>query len=154
MKVEISAKEYTRKMKELAKIIRSSAWKKECADFVINMIRTRTKLGYGVSETGGTKKKLKALSPSYKKFRKLNPPKGEFATPDTSNLTNTGSMLNSITGKITSEGIQMDLKNNEEREKAMMNSINGRDFMLLSKAEQKQLEQFMKKRLLAEFKKI
>lgn len=60
-----------------------------------DIVRLRTRLGSGVETEGGTKKRLKPLSESYRKRRKkadLHPD----TAPNKSNLTFTGQMLDSL----------------------------------------------------------
>lgn len=65
--------------------------------FAADLIRKRTRLGYGVDRQFGSKSKLKALSPRYVKFRKQYNLLAQSTTPKKSNLTLTGQMLDSVT---------------------------------------------------------
>lgn len=65
------------------------------------LIKKRTRLGYGVSEVGGTKEKLEPLSEPYKKQRK-----GKISGPTTpakSNLTYSGELLDDLQPSIRME---------------------------------------------------
>lgn len=74
------------------------------AKFIINMIRIRTRLGYGVSENDGRKKKLLPIKESTIEERKRLRKHGrlsEETAPTRSNLTRTGELLESLTYKIS-----------------------------------------------------
>lgn len=65
------------------------------------MIRKRTRLGYGAKKSGSEKSKLKELKPGTKDSRKKLSQRGElseFTSPNKSNLTRTGQLLNSVDG--------------------------------------------------------
>lgn len=74
----------------------------EYASILADLIRVRTRLGYGAKTEGGPKGKFRELSKAYKKQRKK---KGVASTTSAnkSNLTNTGKMLDSLKGKGTGE---------------------------------------------------
>lgn len=62
-------------------------------------MKLRTRLGYGVAETGARRERLKALKDTYIERRKRDKEDGtlsERTTPSKSNLTRTGQMLDSI----------------------------------------------------------
>lgn len=73
-------------------------------DFTALLIVKRTRLGYGVNDNFGEKKKLAGLSLNYIKARKRN---GVDSTSSAkkSNLTKTGQMLKSVKAKYKSKGI-------------------------------------------------
>lgn len=71
------------------------------AEKIANQIRKRTRLGFGVKERGGKQEKLAPLADSTKKGRQYAKKKGELnsqTTPNRSNLTRTGELLDSIVG--------------------------------------------------------
>lgn len=76
---------------------------RDIGDFTVKRIQSKTRSGKGID--GRTEKKLKELSPNYKKYRKKLSKgplvKGqvdtEFFRPNTSNLTLTGQMLRALT---------------------------------------------------------
>jgi hypothetical protein len=96
---------------DISKIIESKIKKlvnKQLMEFigerVKDIIRKRTKIGYGItseSKTRSVSKKLKPLSSAYVKYRKKVGVKGEYGSPERSNLTNTGQMLDAI--KVTAQ---------------------------------------------------
>jgi hypothetical protein len=65
-------------------------------NFTANLIRKRTRLGYGVDRQFGVKQKLKPLSPRYVSARKKFKDLSNATTPKKSNLTLTGQMLDSV----------------------------------------------------------
>jgi hypothetical protein len=65
-------------------------------EFAADMIRIRTGLGYGVAWPGAKRSKLKELSEEYVEARKSFSELSGFTTPERSNLTRTGQMLESI----------------------------------------------------------
>ncbi len=77
------------------------------AEYAIDLIVKRTRLGYGVSRQFGSKTALKKLSKDYIDSRKKSKSLFELARPSFSNLTRTGQMLssmaivNSRNGKVT-----------------------------------------------------
>ena len=122
-------------------------------------IRRRTRAGYGTDTNGGNKSRLAALTDEYKKARRRMPLSTE-TSPNKSNLTQTGSMLDSLefvrVGKF--EGIVVptgsDEKGVSNADKALYVTDQGRPFMFLSKAETKRLEDTLRKRLNDIIKKI
>lgn len=71
----------------------------ETAMFMINQIRTRTRAGFGVAKSGGAVSRLKGLSGDYRRHRRSLRRRGQLSrltTPNKSNLTLTGQMLDSI----------------------------------------------------------
>lgn len=106
----------------------------------VKLIKKRTRLGFGVSEHGKPKKKLKKLSSGYVSARKRNKPKGP-TTPSKSNLTLSGDMLDDLEATEKSDGtIEIGFSNKKEEEKAGWVSED-RPFNNLSKSEIKQLQQ-------------
>lgn len=102
------------------------------------LIKKRTRVGYGVAGPGATKSKLKPLSEPYKKQRKAD---GVAATtsPNKSNLTNTGKMLDNI-GAVASKGkVTIGFSDADQEQKAEWVTEGGRPFNSLSDAEIKQL---------------
>ena len=69
---------------------------KPTAQFAIDVIVKRTRLGYGVNRQFGQKEKLKKLSSRYIKFRNTFGKLDELTGPKRSNLTLTGQMLKSM----------------------------------------------------------
>lgn len=76
---------------------------KKVGDFAALLVVKRTRLGYGVEENFGEKKKLAALSINYVKSRKKNGV-DSTTTAKKSNLTRTGQMLKSVKAKYKGQG--------------------------------------------------
>lgn len=74
----------------------SPANMRKLAKMASDMIRTRTRLGFGVKTLGGKRQKLAPLKPSTKKSRKANPNLSGLTSAGKSNLTETGQLLDSI----------------------------------------------------------
>ena len=126
----------------------------DTGDEAANLIRKRTRLGYGVAEKGGTKKRLNNLTEKYAKRRKhlIN---NSLTTPKKSNLTQTGEMLDSLCAKKKSDNtVEITFSSEEAMDKATWNTDKGRPFNNLSKAEIRQLKQSLQDRLDKILKKI
>ena len=124
----------------------------------IRLIVQRTLQGFGVAEDGGSRERLKPLSPEYVEFRRRYSSElsGE-TSPTKSNLTLSGQMLESMqvlqvgNGRVTvgpkgsrSGPFASDLSNDELAR--IVQRV--RPFNHLSKQEQDQLLQLVRKRLL------
>jgi hypothetical protein len=116
--------------------------------FMIQKIAVRTRLGYGVNDNLAEKSKLNKLSNPYKEFRKSYPFLSDLTTPNKSNLTKTGSMIDSLKVKdfrknairIGPTGFDRDGVSNSS--KAFMQEKMGRVFLRLSAQEVKQVRIF------------
>lgn len=95
-KVNADLKKFFDKLTKQTKDARSKSVYKFLADELIKIIVKRTRLGYGVDNTLGTRSKLKALSPRYIKARKDYLDIDSTTRPSKSNLTLTGQMLRSM----------------------------------------------------------
>ena len=111
-------------------------------------IRIRTRLGYGVNVIGGNKAKLRPLSPNYIEYRKLFKGLSGEARAKKSNLTLTGSMLDSLavtsvgSNSITIEPTGSDKFNVSNQNKAAWQQKQGRNFLSLSRQEIKAAREF------------
>lgn len=148
---------------------------KKIADFAANLIKKRTRLGYGSEDR--KKGKLKKLSESYKQQRagKVAFARGKYGqtysykpeekpklstatTPAKSNLTNSGQMLDSIKGRSPADGyiqIYMDSKRNDGLTNQEVREFSEKDrpFFELTEAERKQISREVREELRIEFKK-
>ena len=116
----------------------------DVGEAAVELIKKRTRLGFGVAEKGGRKKRLDKLSEGYKKSRKRHKPTGP-TTASKSNLTRSGGMLDDLEAKEKSDGkIHIDFSSADSQDKAGWVS-DDRPFNNLSKAEIKQLEQQLDK---------
>lgn len=95
-KAQLALKKITQRLQNVL----GSATKNEelmsVAKFTIDLIVKRTRLGYGVDQNFGTKRKLKPLSEKYKDYRRGFPSLSPTTTPGRSNLSLTGQMLDSM----------------------------------------------------------
>lgn len=121
------------------------------ADFIIRMIRVRTRLGYGVEENEGSKKKLKSIKETTIEERKRLLKRGELSsetTPSRSNLTRTGELLESITYKISKINfLTILIPNRKHKDSSATNAEiaryqeeSGRTFFKLSSSEINQIK--------------
>lgn len=125
--------------KKLKKIVQESSVKalEPVGRIAIDIIRKRTRQGYGVSKQGGSKQELKAFDPkgSYIKFRRRNRGRlSSFTSPGKSNLTFTGQMLLGMVQK--RQGKSVILTFDSQRNKDVAGHVSGaRPFMFLAKEE-------------------
>jgi hypothetical protein len=121
---------------------------REIGDIIADLVRTRTRLGFGVNAVGTPKVPLKPLAESTKKARRRNRNLSPLTSPSKSNLTQTGALLESLSVIESSLregyleiGPQGSRKhgslNNEEVGKAV--AQRGRSFTPLSSTELKRL---------------
>lgn len=116
----------------------------------------RTKLGYGVDKEGAPQKKLKPLTEGYKKARKghLSKKLSSDTTPARSNLTLSGDMLNDMEVTVKGDKVSIGFGSKHSKDKVEWNSINGRDFFHISKAQIMALTKQIKDRISQILKKI
>lgn len=126
--------------KAIRDIVSSSSLEKIASDLP-ERIKVRTRLGYGVSKTGGPREKLKPLSSSTQRSKNYKKNRGELSdqtTPRRSNLTDTGQLLDSLEVKSERNGeVQIRPKGNRNTEVARYVTDGGRPFLDLSKPELK-----------------
>lgn len=172
------------KIRQVAVLVEKEAQKllstentRKFAEFGADIIRKRTRLGYGVAQNGGSRFRLKPLADSYIQQRRgqvifykdkngkvrrvpvrgnIRPRKklSDKTTPGKSNLTFTAQMLDSIQGKVTGPG-RGQIEPTGTRDDGESNQTiaqyaheNGRPFLFFSNNEIKQLEQFLNNILL------
>jgi hypothetical protein len=115
---------------------------------LIGKIAVRTRLGSGVNNHLDEKSKLKPLSPKYKEFRKGYAHLSNMTKPKMSNLTLTGSMIDSLAIKaIGKNSIRIgptgtDRNGVSNSSKAYWQEKAGRIFLRLSRQEVKQARIF------------
>jgi hypothetical protein len=121
---------------------------KAIGGFLIEKIAIRTRLGYGVNDHLDEKSKLKSLSPKYQQFRKGYRYLHGMTTAKKSNLTLTGSMIDSLMIKsIGKNSIRIgptgkDRNGVSNSSKAYWQEKAGRVFLRLSRQEVKQARIF------------
>lgn len=104
---------------------------------VAQLVKTRTRKGFGVSANLAPQKRLKGISESYKKQRKRLAAQGRLSgetTVNRSNLTKSGDMLDDITHTSTTNTATIFIKGSKNRGKAERGAKE-RPFMNLSKSE-------------------
>lgn len=132
-------------------IVYSPKGSKFYGQFIIDMIKLRTRLGYGVDRDGAQREKLKPLSEKYIKARGKNSLSSE-TSKGKSNLTFSGQLLNSLTiisanvknVVIGAVGSRRDSKANNA-EVAGYVAEQGRKFLNLSNVEKKRLADQIKR---------
>lgn len=168
VKLKNAAKELNKILNKALNEIQSESFIGELADESEELVRKRTRLGFGVDTPGGKKKKLEPLKDSYvqqrrnkvafyKDSQKITHPitkvtrkmtLGKGTRPKKSNLTRTGQMLEELTSKIKRTAgrilITLTFKSSESRQKAEYahkgsENRKKRIFMNLSKAEGNQI---------------
>lgn len=144
--------------KELKESLNNSRMK-EIGDFVLEKIRVRTRLGYGVSAHKSAREKLKPLADVTKEIRKGFKASGklsEFTSPGKSNLTFTGQMLDGLSVKVQSMGkVLVEITGNRKatrdpkaprtnKEVARKVTDEGRPFMFLTDKDYKAVVNFVR----------
>lgn len=129
------------------------------ANEMADSVRIRAQLGGSVENTGSKKKAFKALSDSYKQQRKKFSGLSDKTTPNKSNITRTGQMIESIRGKGKANGFLLELAGSRDdgltNEKvAGFVEEQGRPFMNLSDIELKKLARLLEENLADEINKI
>ena len=117
----------------------------DLSDLSIDILYKRVKSGLGVdsdTKDNPSKRKLKPLKPSTIDARRKKGVRGKFGSPNVSNLTDTGQMLDSMVTKVKGDGYQLLIPNSprtdgkKNRDVAGYVSENGRPFFALTRDEQ------------------
>lgn len=129
--------------------INSNAAMQRLGVYLISVIKRRTRgQGKGVAQPGGNSAKLKKVSDKYAKWRLKQPRHPEAATGKSSNLTQTGKMLDALSIKrATRTELFIGFKNQRESDKADWVAEAGRPFLFLSGKEIKDAASFVKSSL-------
>lgn len=123
---------------------------KEVADLSKDLVKTRTKRGFGVNESGDKATRLKGLSESYKKQRRRLKRQGKLAgdtTPQKSNLTKKGKMIADVESRASTAKAEVFIKDESSRKKAELQAQQGREFMNLSKSEIDKVKKLLEKKI-------
>lgn len=112
-----------------------------------NLIQRRTRLGFGVEDSGTPKKKLVPLAPSTIKSRQYKKGLGklsELTNPPKSNLTETAAMLDSLKGTAKKGVITVEPVGDRNKKLAAIHTLGGpnlpaRPFLNLAQEDIKQL---------------
>lgn len=158
-KINAIRKRYENAFREIVQVTKTPRFLNPIAEIIAERVRIRTRLGYGVDREGGEKKKLKALSPKYIDYRKKNKAiLYNQTTPRKSNLTFSGQLLDSISGRSNPRGIVIYLKDRRNDGKKNVDIKNyqeekGRPFFYLTRQEIVNTEREYRQRVYAEMKK-
>ncbi len=143
-----SIDKFVKRLNSTIERVNGPAEMRAIGDFMIEKIRVRTQLGNAVMENLTEKSKLKPLSKKYIEQRKVFSSLSSMTTPKRSNLTRTGSMLDSLKIKSMSKtAIRVgptgaDMFGVSNSSKAYWQEKMGRIFLRLSFAEVKQIRIF------------
>lgn len=125
------------------------------ADKAVEMMKTRARLGMGVSDYSAPQQKFEKLTPGTIDNRRRMKKQGTLAgqtTPAKSNLTATGELLDSIKYVASGKTIEFYLAGPRNQKVATLVSVS-RPFFNLSKAEVNRLAQEIEQALIAHIKK-
>lgn len=152
-----TADEFKRAYDRAMKRAFSAAQMTKYGEFAAEMIKLRSRLGFGVSTEGGNRNRFAELSKSYKEERAQDRKSGKLSsltTPNRSNLTRTGQMLESLGVKKLKDGeVKIGPKGKRlgesitNEEVGVFVSAAGRVFNNLSKTELKRLDKFIEDEL-------
>lgn len=149
--LRLGFKKFTDKLAKKIVEVKSRRIQDELGAFAVELIRKRSRLGYGITAKGGDKVRFPALSENYIAYRKKN--KGELdqtTSAKKSNITFTGQLLRSlgyrVRGKdsgilIQVSGRRRDGTTNEDVALDLLNKRNRR-FIGLTRSEERQLARF------------
>lgn len=137
---------------------------KKLGESLAQDIVKRTRLGFGVINTGENKHKLLPLSEPYVEKRRVDARNGKLSsrtTPRKSNLTKTGQLLDSIDGRGKKAQFEVYLKKENRTDTNTTNSEivfhqegQGRPFIHASRLERKRLNRKIFDLLIKELKKL
>lgn len=119
------------------------------------LVKTRTRKGFGVANEGGPQKRLKPLSPKYIEKRKKLAARGQLSpetSPARSNLTKTGDMLNDIKTSVGTNEARVYIDSAKNVTKAE-NVQKDRPFMNLSASEKKEIVKIINEKIKMDIKK-
>lgn len=170
--------EFNKRIKSLQNILSEKNFKESLGMYIRQLIYARTKLGKGVSSGDADSEtvsnvKLKPLSESYKKvragklrfftsrsghvfaiensknFKIQKPSLGKLGTPNKSNLTFSGQMLEALKFEQTTRGVKLFIESSSRSGSKLDNDqvasyvSKDRPFLNMSKNESKRVEQFI-----------
>jgi len=123
----------------------------DVADETVEIIKKRTRAGYGVDDNHGSKSKLDPLSPEYKKQRKKMK-LSHKARWNKSNLTKTGSMLDSLESKVKDLSFTISPKGRDNggvknTDKTRWQEEKGRTYLRVSRIEINRITKLIQKKL-------
>lgn len=156
MSIRTNFKEVLDKLKQTVKATATDEQMQLLGEKAAEMIRVRTRLGYGVDRPGGKRRRLDALSDDYIEFREEHARYLSGLTePDRSNLTLTGQMLDSVTVTESKLGRALIEPTGTRKGSSTTNqqvatgvTKGGRPFISLSDMEIKKLRRYFEKDIL------
>ena len=128
--------------------------KQAIGEFAVRQVKRRTKRGLGVNNK--TLEPLKELKSSTVKTRRALKKNGKLSsdtTPDKSNLTQSGNMLNDLQWEDKGRSVEINFKTSKSNEKAENNN-DKRQFMDLSKQEEEEVANIVARQIAAALKNI
>jgi hypothetical protein len=142
--------DFTKALSNIRDIVDKAA--DEVGDYLVETIRTRVRLGYGVSGDGQQKEKFRPLSASTIKSRQILAMKGDLfpsSNPKRSHLTATGDMMQQLTfskqpGRIT---LFFGTPSSEDKAQYNQNGRYSRPFFYLTDKEIKAVDRILQKAL-------
>jgi len=114
------------------------------------MLRTRVRMGYGVSFDGAPKAKFHRLKTSTIAYREGLAKAGSLSNltkPKMANMTRFGTMMDDLTYRVAPSKVTILFSDDEETKKAFYNEQLGRPFMFLSPQEIRAAKQVIQKAL-------
>lgn len=143
--------EFAEAMRHMPQIIDRAA--DDVGSYLVETIRNRVRLGYGVERDGAKKQKFKGLAPLTILYRQIMEDNGDLypgSRPSRSHLTATGQMMDSLSYKRETGRIFLYFTNPEAESKAFYNNEGGRvirPFFYLTDLEIKATERTLQKAL-------
>ena len=121
---------------------------------VVKTVKNRTRKGFGVKQNAGKAERLKPLRQPTKKKRRNLKKRGRLSgetTPTTSNLTESGQMLNNIGYRASDKEVVVAPKGRQQQKARQVSK--DRPFMNLSKSEIKELADLIANEFINDIKK-
>jgi len=142
----------------LAKVL-SSTNQDKIAKEMADTMRIRAQLGGSVESTGSKKKPFKKLSPGYVEKRKKDSKLSSLTSSGKSNITRTGQLIESISGKGKSSGFDITVSGSRSdsdltnKQVADFVEEGGRPFLNFSDIELKKIGRLLEEQLVDEINK-
>lgn len=120
------------------------------------MVKSRTRKGFGVERELGPQTRLAGISESYKKQRKRLQKQGKLSpetTPGKSNMTKTGELLDTLNLRVNKKSVTVSAKGKKNQDKAKYNAKAGRTIFNLSKSENQKIKKLINQKINDDIKK-
>lgn len=144
------------KLKALVSGISDDEVLREIGNEARQMIKSRTRNGYGVVEDNAPATRLPGLSESYKKQRKRLARQGKLSpdtTPNKSNMTKTGELLDTMVVSVKGDTVTVSPNGKKNAKKAKYNAEKGRVVYNLSKKENQAIRRIVNEKIKTDIKK-